>query len=228
MKTTIITGASGNLGKAATERFISAGHKVLATVTPGRTLGYETSGNVQTYQVDLTSESATNEFIQKAIAEHQRIDNALLLVGGFAPGNITATDGATLRKMMSLNFETAFFIIRPLFEHMVANKGGRIILISSKTSLINESGKNFLAYSLSKSLLVRLAEYLNAEGAPHDVVCSVVAPSTIDTPENRKSMPSADFSKWVPPSQLADSIYFLTSEAGSALREPVLKVYGKS
>ncbi|HEX8061122.1 MAG TPA: hypothetical protein VF473_09320, partial [Cyclobacteriaceae bacterium] len=80
--------------------------------------------------------------------------------------------------------------------------------------------------SLSKFLLTKFAELLNAEGNPKNVVCSVIAPSTIDTEMNRKSMPKADFSKWVKPGDIAESIFFLVGEKGSILREPVFKVYG--
>ncbi|MEO5945606.1 MAG: hypothetical protein ABIP79_02230, partial [Chitinophagaceae bacterium] len=62
-------------------------------------------------------------------------------------------------------------------------------------------------YGLSKSLIFRLAELLNEEAKNTDVITCVVIPSTIDTPQNRKSMPDADFSKWVTPEKLADLIY---------------------
>jgi hypothetical protein len=41
-----------------------------------------------------------------------------------------------------------------------------------------------------------------------NVVTSVIVPSTIDTPQNRKSMPDADPAKWVKPEAIADVIYF--------------------
>jgi NAD(P)-dependent dehydrogenase (short-subunit alcohol dehydrogenase family) len=129
---------------------------------------------------------------------------------------------------MSLNFETAYFTARPLFQQMVKQNGGRIVLVASKTALISQVGKDFVAYSLSKFLLTKLAELLNAEGNPKNVVCSVIAPSTIDTETNRKSMPKADFSKWVKPSDIAESVFFLVGDKGTILREPILKVYGGS
>jgi hypothetical protein len=83
-----------------------------------------------------------------------------------------------------------------------------------------------IGYGLSKSLVFRLAELFNAEAKDLDVVTSVVVPSTIDTPQNRNSMPKADFKKWVTPAAIADIIYFHASGQGSVLREPVIKVYG--
>ncbi len=53
---------------------------------------------------------------------------------------------------------------------------------------------------------------MNDEAKGTNVVTSVLVPSTIDTPPNRKAMPEADFSTWVQPEQIADVIYFYCSE----------------
>jgi NAD(P)-dependent dehydrogenase (short-subunit alcohol dehydrogenase family) len=55
-----------------------------------------------------------------------------------------------------------------------------------------------------------------------------VLPGTIDTPQNRKDMPQADFSKWVPPASIADAILFLASDAARAVSGASLPVYGRS
>jgi short-subunit dehydrogenase len=77
------------------------------------------------------------------------------------------------------------------------------------------------------SLLFHLAEILNEEAKGTNVVTAVVVPSTIDTQANRNAMPNADASKWVKPEQIAQAIEFIISHAGTALREPVLKVYNE-
>jgi NAD(P)-dependent dehydrogenase (short-subunit alcohol dehydrogenase family) len=225
MKNALITGASGNLGTAVTDKFLGEGYNVLATLGPKET-NFQPKKGVTTYTSDLTNEASVSETIAKAINEHKTIDAALLLVGGYAPGNIDATDGTLLKKMMTLNFETAYYVARPVFQQMVKQGGGRIVLVASKTALVNEAGKDNLAYALSKFLLTKLADLLNAEGKGKNVVVSVIAPSTIDTELNRKSMPKADFSKWVRPEAIADAIFFLVSEKGQVLRDPILKVYG--
>jgi hypothetical protein len=53
-------------------------------------------------------------------------------------------------------------------------------------------------------------------------------PSTIDTPQNRKAMPDADFSNWVKPEDIANIIYYHSGDEASVLRETVLKVYKNS
>lgn len=228
-RTVIITGASGNLGKAAVDKFIAAGYSVVATVSPGKTLGFETAGDVVTYEADLTNEMNVTEVIRQIIADRKTIHAAVLLVGGFASGGIEQTDGSSLKKMYTLNFETSYFVARPTFLQMKQQAdGGRIILVGARPALNPAEGKDLLAYSLSKSLLFKLAELLNIEGSSRNIVTSVVVPGVIDTPANRNSKPDADFSQWVTPEAIAETMVFNCSDAAAPFRETIYKVYGRS
>jgi NAD(P)-dependent dehydrogenase (short-subunit alcohol dehydrogenase family) len=225
-KNVLITGATGNLGSAVAKKFNELGYNVLAIVSPGKHSGL-IGERIETYATDLTNEKEVATMITSIIGQHKALDAALLLVGGFSAGGIKETDGERLRKMYSLNFETVYFTVRPIFLQMLQQpEGGRIILVGARPSLRPQDGKNVLAYSLSKSLLFKLAEFLNAEGASHNVVTSIVVPSTIDTAVNRLSMPTADFSKWVKPEEIASVMAFITEN--KILRDPVFKVYGES
>jgi NAD(P)-dependent dehydrogenase (short-subunit alcohol dehydrogenase family) len=226
-KNILITGASGNLGKATVEKFLSTGNQVIATISPGKSLGFNATGNLQTAEADLTNEESVNGMVSGVIEKYKTIDAAVLLVGGFAMGNIHNTDGVALRKMISLNFETAYYCARPVFLQMQQQPaGGRIVLIGARPALQAKDGKGAMAYALSKSLLFRLAEMLNAESANKKIITSVVVPSTIDTPVNRKDMPDADFTAWVKPEEIAEVIEYAVSNP--VLREPIFKVYGNS
>jgi NAD(P)-dependent dehydrogenase (short-subunit alcohol dehydrogenase family) len=228
-KNVLITGASGNLGKAAVEKFIAEGYHVIAIVSPGKASGFAKVPDSTVYEADLADEAATQEIVSKIVIDHQTIDAALLLVGGFASGTIHTTDGTALKKMFSVNFDTAYFMTRPIFKQMITQtSGGRIILVGSRPALKPADGKRSLGYALSKSLIFSLADMLNAEGSDKNVVSSVIVPSTIDTPENRTAMPQADFSSWVKPEEIAEAMAFLASEKSKALREPVVKMYGRA
>ena len=79
-----------------------------------------------------------------------------------------------------------------------------------------KNSKGMIGYGLAKSLIFRLAELMNEEAKGKNIVTSVVVPSTIDTPQNRASMPDADFTKWVTPQAIAEVIYFYCSDEGMA------------
>lgn len=227
MKTVIITGAGGNLGKAAVDKFLSAGYRVLATVSPGKTPNLAAHDHLEIYPVDLADEKSVEATTATMFARHDAIDAAMLLAGGYAGGGIQGTDGPALQKMYTLNFETAYFMARFLFLQMQKQStGGRIVLVGSRPSLRATDGRSALAYALAKSLLFKLADFLNAEGSKQNVVTSVIVPSTIDTPENRRAMPQADFLTWVSVDEIAETLLFIAN--ATALREPVFKLYGKA
>jgi short-subunit dehydrogenase len=229
MKTVIITGANGNLGTAVTNNFLNKDYKVIATVRKEEDIKeLPQNKNLEVIVLDLTNEQETENFVHKTIDQHKKIDGALLLVGGFAMGDIAATKSEEIKKQISLNFDTAYHVTRPLFRHMMEQNNGKIVFIGSRPALQASAGKNLIAYGLSKSLLFKLAEYLNAEAKGKNVSVTVIAPSTIDTEINRKSMPNADFEKWVKPEALAEVLEFIVSSKADSLRETVLKVYNNA
>jgi len=229
MKTVVITGAAGYLGTAVVQEFLGKDYRVLATVNidPAKS-GLSEHPGLQVFKVDLTNEKEATDFAQRAIQEYGPIDATLLLAGGFAAGGIAETSAADLHGQIALNFETAFHITRVLFAHMKENKMGRIVFIGARPAILPAQAKNMVAYGLAKSLLFRLAEVLNEGAKGLDLNVSVVVPSTLDTPANRKAMPDANPDNWVSLSDLAGTLEFLVSEKSIALRETVLKVYNKA
>jgi NAD(P)-dependent dehydrogenase (short-subunit alcohol dehydrogenase family) len=229
MKTVIITGANGNLGTAVTKEFIDKGYRVIATIANEKAKkDFVPHPNLEVLVVNLTDEKETASFVENMILKYARIDAALLLVGGFAMGNIDNTTGDDLHKQIALNFETAFYVTKPLFGHMMNNKKGNIVFIGARPALNPAQGKDLIAYGLSKSLLFKLAEYLNEAAKGKSVSVSVVAPSTLDTPLNRKEMPDVNPDIWVKPGEIAETLEFLVSDKSSALRETVLKIYNNA
>ncbi|NOT76072.1 MAG: SDR family NAD(P)-dependent oxidoreductase [Cyclobacteriaceae bacterium] len=227
-KNIVITGAAGNLGKAVVKKFLKEGHRVIAIVSSLNSL-QELKGDIILLSADLTNEQAVKTLTDSIIKENKKIDAALMLVGGYSPGSILETEGGQLKKMYSMNFETAYFMARPVFAQMITQaSGGRIVFVGARPALQPKDGKSSLAYALSKSLIFKLADFLNAEGLSKNVISSVIVPSTIDTPDNRKAMPKADFASWVTPESIADVIAFAISDQAGALRDPVYKIYGNA
>jgi len=73
-----------------------------------------------------------------------------------------------------------------------------------------------------------LTETIAEEVKKYDINVNCIMPSTIDTPDNRRNFPDADFSKWVKPEQIAKVILFLVSEDSSIISGACIPVYGKA
>ncbi len=229
MKTIIITGATGNLGTVVTRKFLDSGYSVIATViTDAAKNDIPAHENLQVEKVNLSDEAESAFFVQSVIDKYKQVDAALMLVGGFMAGGIGVTSGADLKNQFALNFETAYNITRPLYLHMQQKESGRLVFIGARPVLEAKDGKSMLAYGLTKSLLFKLAEYLNEDAKGKNIIATVVVPSTLDTPFNRKSMPAVNPADWVSPQQLAEVLEFVVSEKGSPLRETLLKVYNNA
>lgn len=228
-KTAIVTGASGNMGQAVVKKFLAEGYNVVGTIIPNDPVPFDMNDpKLEKVTVDLMDETGSEKFVQSVIAKYGSVDAAVLTVGGFAMGKIADTTTADIYKQYKLNFETAYNVARPSFVQMMLQGSGRIFIIGSKPGLHAKDGKGMVAYGLGKSLIFRLAELMNDEAKGHNVVTSVVVPSTIDTPQNRKSMPDARFENWVKAEAIAGAIYFYCTDAASVLREPVIKVYNNA
>ncbi|WP_407527910.1 SDR family NAD(P)-dependent oxidoreductase [Lacibacter sp. MH-610] len=225
-KIAIITGATGNLGLAVTKKFIAEGYKVIGTAVPddATPMNFH-EDEFEKVVVDLLNEEAAAEFIASVIKKHGTIDTTVLTVGGFAMGRISETSSGDLMKQYKLNFETTYHIARPVFVQMMKQNKGRMFFIGARPGLSAVQSENMTAYGFAKSLVVRLAELINIEARGKNVVASVVIPSTIDTPQNRKAMPEADFNNWVKPEDIANIIYYHSTDEAHALRETIIKVY---
>lgn len=229
MKTIIVTGASGNLGQAVIKKFLSEGYRVIGTIVPNDPVELNiTNENFEKMTVDLMNEDESEKFVQQLTEKYTSIDVAVLTVGGFAMGKIAETKMAEVLKQHRLNFQTTYHVARPIFMQMMKQDSGRIFMTGARTGIDMKNSKGMIAYGLSKSLIFRLAELMNEEAKGHNVITAVIAPSTIDTPQNRKSMPDADPTKWVKADDIASVVYFYCMDAATIIREPVIKVYGNS
>lgn len=225
----MITGAGGNLGNAVVETFLANGWKVYAIDRKKREHPkYSGNSNYIQKAADLLNEEETRQLVDEIINEAKVVDAGLFLAGGFAMGSVKDSGLDDIHAMIRLNFNTAYTPARTLFNHMMEKGSGRLVFVGARPVLRSKEAVSKAGYALSKSLLFQLAEILNAEAGKKNIVSSVIVPSTIDTKENRLSMPDSDPSRWVKAEDIASLLLCICTDTGSPLRETVLKIYGES
>jgi NAD(P)-dependent dehydrogenase (short-subunit alcohol dehydrogenase family) len=211
MKSIIVTGASGNLGKSVVTTLHEEGYRVLATFGSNRESGvFDHLAHVKTDIVNVLEENNVLQYL--ANNADFPIHAAVLLVGGFAKGTIEETDVATLDKMYRLNFISAFNIVKPLLASFEQQGGGQFIFIGARPPL--------------EILLFKLADYVNEYGKEKNIKATVLVPTTIDTPQTRQTAaPNTDFSKWITPDVIAQKIAHLVSDTeGGTLKGKIIKL----
>ena len=72
-----------------------------------------------------------------------------------------------------------------------------------------------------------MTESLADELKDRGITVNAILPGTIDTPQNRASMPDADTSRWVAPAAIADVVAFLASERAAAVTAAAIPVLGR-
>jgi NAD(P)-dependent dehydrogenase (short-subunit alcohol dehydrogenase family) len=109
---------------------------------------------------------------------------------------------------------------------MLRQKSGAIVNIAAKAAFDHAAGA--AAYAASKSAALALFDCLAQDLKGTGVRANSVLPSIIDTEANRKAMPSADFSKWPKPEEIARVILFLCCEDANLIQGAAIPVYGDS
>lgn len=225
-RTIIITGASGHLGSAVTSHFLSENWHVVCVDRPGS--GQSGERGLTAYTCDLTDEKATQETFSTIFEKHPDVTAAAFLAGGFSVGEISSTSTDDIDRMIGLNFKTAYNATRPALGHFRDHQGGDLIFVGAKPAVELDAAPGMLAYALSKSMVIDLAQIINAMDAVPAVRASVIAPSVINTPANREAMPDADHGAWVKPESIAGTIDWLLTGDGRNLRQTVYKMYNES
>jgi NAD(P)-dependent dehydrogenase (short-subunit alcohol dehydrogenase family) len=149
------------------------------------------------------------------------------VAGGFAAGAIGDTSLAMWKQMHELNGVTCFLCCREAIRKIRSStSGGRVVNVSAKPALIATAGLS--AYAASKAVVAALTVSLSEELAKENIWVNAVVPSIMDTPANRREMPSADFSAWPKLAEVAATIAFLASPQNKVTRAALVPVYGRS
>jgi NAD(P)-dependent dehydrogenase (short-subunit alcohol dehydrogenase family) len=229
----VITGAGGALGSALARALVARGDSVAMLDRA------ESKAHVDALCAEL-GERATNEPLQAptldayaaAVARVEArgpIAGAALIAGGWAGGApLHESSAEAYEAMIHANLDTVYLALRALLPPMVARKHGSIVLVGSRNVERPWTGTGSAAYTASKAGAVALAQAAAAEVLEHGVRINAVLPSTMDTPQNRKGMPKADFSRWVSTPSAAGVIAFLLSDAARDVSGAALPVYGRA
>lgn len=231
-KTIIVTGAAGNVGSAIIRLLAERGARVAAVDAVKEPLERliaslpDAPRHLALAGYDLMDPAACAAIADRVGQELGGIDGAVNTVGGFAMGSLAESGPELWDRMFGLNLKSALNLYRAVVPAMQAAGRGSLVAIGAAAALRAPDG--LAAYASSKSAVLRLTESLADELKRVGVRVNAVLPGTIDTPQNRAAMPDADASLWVKPTEVAEAILFLLSDAASGVTGALLPVGGRS
>ena len=226
----LVAGGTGGLGRAVSRAFLKEEARVIVTYRNREEFAAfaEAAGvdsQLEGYQVDVTDESATGEFIDRVVAKYDRLDVMVNTVGAYAGGvKLWDMDTKVFDRMMALNLRAGLLLSRAVIPAMLKARRGSIVNVASKAALEHTAGN--AAYAASKAAALAMMDSLAAELKGSGVRVNSILPDIIDTEPNRKAMPGADFAKWPKPEDIARVILFLCSDDAKVIHGAALPVYG--
>jgi NAD(P)-dependent dehydrogenase (short-subunit alcohol dehydrogenase family) len=233
-KIVLVTGGTGGLGREVSMAFLEAGATVEVTYVAAEEYAALVSAAEkigatapQGANVDVTDEQAVGKLVAALVARHGRLDILVNTIGGYVGGtSVWDSDLHTYDKILALNLKAAFVLARAVVPRMIQQNRGWIVNIAAKAAFDHAAGASL--YAASKAGALALMDSLAADVKPYNINVNSVLPSIIDTAANRKAMPSADFSKWPKPQEIAQVILFLCSEEARVIHGAAIPVYGRS
>ncbi len=240
MKTVLVTGASRGMGKATALEFAKKGYNVVINyVSDDEAAQKLKSFIVENYDVDaitikadVSNEEQVKKMVDEVINHFGKID---VLVNNAGIAIDTTFEDKTVenfRRTMDVNLIGPFLVSREVGKHMIEQKKGSIVNITS-TNGLETYYEYSLDYDASKAALINLTHNLSEHFAP-DVRVNGIAPGWVNTEMNKEldkdyveeECKKIYLRRFAEPEEIAKAIYFLASDDASYINNEVIRVDG--
>lgn len=238
-KVVVVTGGASGIGEATARRFGQGGyHVVVADVNDERgkavVKDMQQSGASADYlSVDVSSEEHVQLFAAAVLEQHGTPD-ALVNSGGILQNavRLLEADVAELDRLYDINVRGTLLVSRAFGGAMCKDGRGAIINLCSMTTYRPSAQ---VGYAIGKAGLKMLTEVMAAEWGPSGVRVNAVAPGYTLTPAMQARIDSGErdpdavieksaLRRFVKPSEVADTIFFLCSPEASAITGTTLPI----
>jgi len=218
-KAALVTG--GQVGTAIAEAFLNSGVSVsLVYRNPARltSINEKFAGFHDAFlpiPADLTEFNNAKKAVEVTKNRFGGVDFLVNGLGGWTGGKkLHEHSLSEFNKMLSLDAVPTFNIMSAVLPLMMEQRFGRIINFIS--TQVFGTGANNGIYAASKSAVFALTKAAAEEYKSFGIASYAIAPSTINTESNRKTMPKADVTKWVEIEDIVDAVLFLCGASDSA------------
>ena len=233
-KKILVTGATGGIGKALVQKFVSLDGNVLATGTKTEKLDdlKKEFPNINVLKFDISNHSKIEEFIENVSSQLVGLD-ILVNNAGINMDNLSLRmKDDEWKKVIDLNLGSTFFLCKYGIKKMLKNKYGRIVNITSVVGHTGNLGQS--NYAASKAAIIGMSKSLAIEYAKKNITINCVSPGFIQSKmtdsivENIKAVltsriPMAKLGKG---EDVANTVAFLSSEAASYITGETIHVNG--
>jgi NAD(P)-dependent dehydrogenase (short-subunit alcohol dehydrogenase family) len=219
----VVGGGGGALGRAVVARLLADGFGVVAV---GRHPPEPEIPGALALTCDLSDPTAVEDLAARVRSEGRwtAVVNASGSYAGDAAHDVSEADRAA---RLETNLLGPWRLAAAGARAMVARgEGGRIVNVAGRAAVEVAAGQ--AVYQVAKAALLRLTQVMAAELREAGITVNAVLPSVMDTPLNRRFMPDADQSRWVPTDRVAAAVAWLLSPEADQVSGAAVPVYGRA
>ena len=230
IRTALITGGSRGIGAACARSLTKAGHRIIINYDKSEEAAKKLAAELGCSTV--CADVSDPDQVSRMFGEIGDVDILVCCAGIALAKLFTDTSYEEWRHVLSVNLDGTANCCRAAIPHMVHEKDGRIITVSSIWGVTGASCET--AYSASKAGVIGLTKSLAKELGPSGITVNCIAPGVIDTDMNaslsaetlRELAQETPLSRIGTPEEVAAAVRFLASEEAAFITGQVLGVTG--
>src|SRR5437660_8021193 len=238
-KSVIVTGGSRGIGRAIVLLFADEGCDVTFFYRDNAKAADEvvqgakaTSRKVAAEQIDVRDATACAAAVERVADRCGRIDILVNNAGIIRDNQLAAFDDDDVRDVLDTNIGGAFNLARAVVPHMIVQRAGKIINVSSVSG--EKGGRGQTNYAASKGAINAFTRALAVEVASRGITVNAVAPGVIETEMSRAVRQLAGdqikarilLRRYGRPEEVAHAVWFLSSRYADYITGQILHVDG--
>jgi 3-oxoacyl-[acyl-carrier protein] reductase len=239
-KTVLITGSNGGIGKALIKKFAVENNDIIACARQSSEdlnkfydqITRDHSVSVKPYYFNLLNENETIEKAKQIISENERIDTLINNAGVLENALFQMSSMKKIKEVFQVNFFSTISLTQIILKKILKSKAGSIINVSSSSAKEKNLGRS--AYASSKTALETISIILSKELARYKIRVNVVSPGMVKTNMSKNTIETAlekllsrtSLNRIAEPFEIADLIYFLSSEQASYINGEIINIDG--